>query len=311
MAYIESHQELRDHPKVKRMARMLDVPVVAVIGHLQCLWWWAMDYAQDGDTSRYDAHDLADASLWDGDPDLLVTALRDCGPGGTSGFLDGDQLHDWDQYGGKLAAKRRKDRERKREARSGQSTGRPAPPPPHVNGTSNGRPADVQGMSQVEERRGEERRELHGDADASADAPPDDEPPREATGGWTYSRTLAEWAVANGHDPPDTGDNRTELTRWLLGLIRPAPDATAEQLKTARGLGRTIVVDYLTHATGTAPPNEFWGYLGRLIATSGVDAVFDAVVVAVESGAGLTPPHNDNPLSLLKYATAVKNRSSR
>lgn len=125
MAWIESHQELGAHPKVRKLAVLLGVPAVQAIGHLHMLWWWALDYAEDGDLSHYDAADIALAVDWEGDPDQLVAALVDCGPGDKAGFLDPDmRLHDWHDYAGKLVERRRRDRERKAEAR-GQSTGRP------------------------------------------------------------------------------------------------------------------------------------------------------------------------------------------
>ena len=49
MAWIKSQQVLREHPKLKRLARRLEVSVPAALGHLHMLWWWALDYAQDGD----------------------------------------------------------------------------------------------------------------------------------------------------------------------------------------------------------------------------------------------------------------------
>jgi len=39
------------------------------VGLLHCLWWWCIDYATDGDLSRYDAEDIAIACEWEGDPD--------------------------------------------------------------------------------------------------------------------------------------------------------------------------------------------------------------------------------------------------
>ncbi|MCA1781891.1 MAG: hypothetical protein LC679_06865 [Intrasporangiaceae bacterium] len=104
MAWVPSHQELRDHPKVKRAARKAGVPVVQMFGHLHALWWWALDHAPDGDVSRFDDEDIADAAMWEGDPSTLVKALIECGPGDTHGFLeDGGLLHDWDEYGGAYA----------------------------------------------------------------------------------------------------------------------------------------------------------------------------------------------------------------
>lgn len=139
MAWIESHQELRDHPKVVRLARLLDVHRTSAVGMLHFLWWWALDHAEDGDLSDYEASDLAAACDWQGDPEVLVKALRDCGPGSREGFLavEGDRLvlHDWWQYAGKLVERRRADRDRKRAGRNAD--------PPEVPKTSTGRPPDI------------------------------------------------------------------------------------------------------------------------------------------------------------------------
>jgi len=110
VAYIESHQELRQSPKVRRAARLLDVHEAQIIGHLHMLWWWAVDHAFDGDLAELDHLDIADAAGWDGDPDLFVQALIDCGPGNKSGFVDvtddGMVLHDWSTYTDVLASAR-------------------------------------------------------------------------------------------------------------------------------------------------------------------------------------------------------------
>lgn len=105
MAWIPSHQSLRDHPKTRKAARRLGVTLPTMIGHLHLLWYWALDLAPDGDVSKFDDDDLSDAADWTGDPATFVAALVECGPGGTVGFIDSDRrLHDWDEYGGKVAA---------------------------------------------------------------------------------------------------------------------------------------------------------------------------------------------------------------
>jgi DnaD/phage-associated family protein len=115
MAWIESHQELARHPKTKKLSRLLGVSLPAAVGHLHFLWWWAMDYAQDGDISRFDEYDIADACGWDGEAKKIVTALID------SGFVDQEStglvIHDWYEYAGRLIDKREQNRERKRRSR--------------------------------------------------------------------------------------------------------------------------------------------------------------------------------------------------
>ena len=73
--WIKSHQTLKGHPKMKRLTKLLGVKVPQAIGHLHCLWWWAMDYAKDGDLSEYDEIDIAIAAEWEGEPGKLMDAL--------------------------------------------------------------------------------------------------------------------------------------------------------------------------------------------------------------------------------------------
>ena len=121
MAWIEAHQGLPQHPKTKRFARMLNISTREAVGSLFMLWWWALEYASDGDISKYDATDIADALQWDGDPEELVNALINCGPHGSVGFIEktdeGIFLHDWDKYGGRLFEKREKNRIRQARLR--------------------------------------------------------------------------------------------------------------------------------------------------------------------------------------------------
>lgn len=124
MAYVEAHAGLRDHLKTKKVARLLGVPKVQVIGHMLCLWWWCQEYAQDGDLSSFDVADIAEAAEYEGDPQTFVDALLDCGVKGGAGFLHHDQdtgallINDWYQYGGKLFVQRAQSAERMRNYRA-------------------------------------------------------------------------------------------------------------------------------------------------------------------------------------------------
>lgn len=103
MPWLPSYQELRDHPKTRKAAHLLGIERPQMIGHLHCLWWWALSYASDGSLEHFDVTDLALAAEWPGDPDKFVSALIDCGSGNRSGFVDRDgmTLHDWPEYGGR------------------------------------------------------------------------------------------------------------------------------------------------------------------------------------------------------------------
>jgi len=166
MEWLHSYSNLRSHPKTKKLARLLSVPVPQAIGHLHCLWWWVIDYVQDGDLSDVDPDVIADGAEWTGDPVLFIDALVNATKErGGSGFLDrdGDRLvvHDFEEYIGRHMERAAKDAARKRGERGqpaddqGKSTARPT----DVQRTSNGRRADGVRTAHVEERREEKRRE--------------------------------------------------------------------------------------------------------------------------------------------------------
>jgi hypothetical protein len=117
--WIESHQALGRHPKLIRLAVRLQVHRAQAVGHLHYLWWWALDFAPNGNLSAFTPTEIAYGAEWPGEPDKFHDALQD-------GWLDPDgSLHDWHEYAGKLLERRNIDRERKR-----------------VHRTSNGSPSD-------------------------------------------------------------------------------------------------------------------------------------------------------------------------
>lgn len=121
MAWIESHQELRHHYKTKRLARELKVKVAAAVGHLHFLWWWAIDFAPDGNLSKFDDYEIADAIGYEGkDPSKAKAALI------SAGFLDNNEcgtltIHDWNEYAGRTLGQREKARQRAKNYREKQS----------------------------------------------------------------------------------------------------------------------------------------------------------------------------------------------
>jgi hypothetical protein len=118
LAWIESHQELANHPKTKRFRRALNIGTAQAIGHLHMLWWWALDYAQDGCIACADREDVAEACAWEGSPDELISALVQ------AGFIDAEteRIHDWDEYGGRYLKRRDQARERQQKHRSKDGT---------------------------------------------------------------------------------------------------------------------------------------------------------------------------------------------
>jgi hypothetical protein len=105
MAWIESHQTLRNHPKISRFAKTLKINKAQAIGHLHLLWWWTLDYSPKGDLSAFTSCEICGAAEWQGDEDGFVSALRD------AGWLEKDgKLHDWSDYGGKCFKARERQR---------------------------------------------------------------------------------------------------------------------------------------------------------------------------------------------------------
>jgi len=134
MAWIESHQSLGEHPKTKKLCRLLGISKAQAIGHLHMLWWWALDYAQDGSLARYDDLDVAIGAEWEGDEAAFVGALA------SSGFLDNDRLiHDWHDYAGKLIERRERNAQRMRDARAGNDPDTNNERASHVQGTQRAR----------------------------------------------------------------------------------------------------------------------------------------------------------------------------
>ena len=144
MAWIESHQDLRKHPKTLMAVTALHVDRHKFIGHLHCLWWWGLDVADlegrlpSGTTPAV----IADAAEWPvAKAQSFVAALMDCkgNEPEDTGFLellDGRYiLHDWWEYAGKYNAKRAANKERMANARAD-----------HVQRTTNARAAHVQGL---------------------------------------------------------------------------------------------------------------------------------------------------------------------
>jgi hypothetical protein len=101
MAWLELHQSLPTHRKTLAMADALDVQPAHIVGHIACLWLWALDNAQDG-VLQVSPRLVARAAQWEGDPQAFMDALL------AAGFLDHDgRIHDWDEYAGRLLKQRK------------------------------------------------------------------------------------------------------------------------------------------------------------------------------------------------------------
>ena len=114
--WIELHQEMPRHPKTLDLAQALKLSRREAVGLLVDLWTWGLHCADEyGRLKGVTSEGIAMALDWPiRQSGKLVSALVACG------WIDGEEkdyrLHDWPDYTSKLSEKR-KDAERKREAR--------------------------------------------------------------------------------------------------------------------------------------------------------------------------------------------------
>lgn len=102
MAWVESHLSLDRHPKLFALMEALKIDRRTAVGMLHLLWHWCVEYALNGELSKYSPTQIAMACDWTGNPGELVQALAD------NGFLERDPLriHDWFDFCGELVKKR-------------------------------------------------------------------------------------------------------------------------------------------------------------------------------------------------------------
>ena len=86
-----------DHPKVKELATLLNVPRAHAVGMLAVLWDWASKYTPAGDVGKYPNTAIARQLDWEDDPDTLIRALIE------SHLLDSRDscrlfIHDWPDH---------------------------------------------------------------------------------------------------------------------------------------------------------------------------------------------------------------------
>lgn len=83
-----------NHVKVKRLKKLLRKPLYCAMGVLESLWQLCMECCDEGNIGKFSNEEIADHIEWEGDADLLISALTE------SGWLDtcSDErliVHDW------------------------------------------------------------------------------------------------------------------------------------------------------------------------------------------------------------------------
>lgn len=83
------------HRKTRRLSRVLGVPPCYALGVLEALWHLTAEQFPDGDIGALSAQDIADEIFFDGDANVLISALTE------AGFLDATEhslvVHGWSE----------------------------------------------------------------------------------------------------------------------------------------------------------------------------------------------------------------------
>lgn len=117
MNWIRVNVELGDHPKMRKLALLLQVP--DALGLVVRLWCKAAQYAKTGSLRHVDELDIALWCGWTGDPRHLVASLVRVG---ILDDADGElTLHDWEEHQGAAIEKAETDAVRKRQKRDAET----------------------------------------------------------------------------------------------------------------------------------------------------------------------------------------------
>lgn len=146
MLWIKSYVATDRDPKTGKFCRRTGMDRPTAVGALHMFWWWAVDWAPDGDISEIEPEDIADAMHFKGDPLELISALNE------AGYIEetesGRGIVNWMEIGGKIIQNREKDAARKAEKREEEKRAKASSTP--VQKKSKGRPTDIQEKSGAE-----------------------------------------------------------------------------------------------------------------------------------------------------------------
>ena len=141
MAWIQVHQQVKDHRKVQAAADMLEIEPPHMLGLLISFWLWSLDNAPSGTLEGISERMIARAAQWYGDPHKFVEAML------SAGLLDEDEpgklaIHDWYEYTGKLIDQREAEKNRSRRRRAAATAGQPEDDRRTTAGQTDGQPED-------------------------------------------------------------------------------------------------------------------------------------------------------------------------
>jgi hypothetical protein len=86
-----------EHPKMTRLAKLLDVERWGAVGIMESLWHFASRHAMQGNIGKWSDEEIASAVAWSGEASVLITALL------SAGWLDRSKrhrllIHDWKDH---------------------------------------------------------------------------------------------------------------------------------------------------------------------------------------------------------------------
>lgn len=260
MAWIELHQAVWTHRKTFELASRLDLDETYAAAHVIRLWTWALDNAPDGSLAGLSDRAIAYGAGWRGDETAFVAALV-----GSGWLEDSRQIHDWEEYAGRLVERREANAERARLARAARRGHQHNSHANDVQPTSGVHADDVGGLP-----------DRTGPDTTGPDRTPTPQPPpaTEREGERPKRRRGANGTAQHdetGVTPVTPGDR--EL--WNLALDRIRPDLSVgnfEQVGRIAPIGRAP--DGSLHLR--APPGEgfqrFRGHIARALLDAGDQA---------------------------------------
>lgn len=287
MPWIESHTSLRYHPKVARLSRKLSIPIPAAMGHLHCLWHWALEFASDGDITKFDIDEIAAAAMFDpndydlsggdiGGDSAFVKALVD------SGWLDESEtsltLHDWWEYSGQLMESRRQAQEGGKfgnHKRWHQDRGVVDPtcsfcrvvesPPESPPDEEKNRPPSRPESHRTEPNRTEQNQDQeHADFQTFWDLYPRHHQNGKPGGGASRSKTVDRWKKLSDNDRSLCLTAVRHYADATTYPDAPFPAHATTWLNEKRWLDWLEPADY-SQARGPAPPNDRFAALAEQI----------------------------------------------
>lgn len=219
MTYVPVHQELPRHRKVRKLGRILELKSWETLGLLVSVWIYAVEFSPDGIID--DADDLADTVGWAEGGDHLCAALRE------AEWMDGDVLHDWDEYAGRVLELKGKHAARGRSMREA-----------YADGT----------IAAVRERDGDHCRYCATDVNWTD---------RRGPSGGTYDHvdprgpsTIENLVVACRSCNSAKGDKPLSRTKLSLTQVGPSSDLSPVKFSSAQG------VKELTNSYGVTAGND-------------------------------------------------------